>query len=73
MARKHCKRTDSRGVVQVLNSGAYLAQTLKRGRDASRDLATCWTCGRTWDDGVPTAWTPAPSARCPFEYSHKGH
>lgn len=34
------------------------------------DLATCGTCGRTWDDAVPTATTPAPSGRCPFEYDH---
>jgi hypothetical protein len=32
--------------------------------------ATCGTCGRTWEDGVPTSVTPAPSARCPFEYEH---
>jgi hypothetical protein len=32
--------------------------------------ATCGTCGRSWDDGKPTSWTPAPSARCPFEDFH---
>lgn len=31
---------------------------------------TCGECGRTWDDAVPTSWTPAPSARCPFEHFH---
>lgn len=31
---------------------------------------TCGTCGLSWDDAIPTAWTPAPSARCPFEYFH---
>lgn len=31
---------------------------------------TCGECGRTWDDAVPTAYTPAPSARCPFEHWH---
>lgn len=35
------------------------------------DLATCGTCGRSWDDSVVTAWTPAPSGRCPFEYEHE--
>lgn len=30
-------------------------------------LATCGQCGRTWDDTIPTSYTPAPSARCPFE------
>ena len=34
------------------------------------DPATCGTCGRTWDDGVSTGITPAPSARCPFEPFH---
>jgi hypothetical protein len=34
------------------------------------DPATCGTCGLTWDDGVSTSWTPAPSGRCPFEYFH---
>ena len=31
---------------------------------------TCTTCGRTWDDAIATYYTPAPSARCPFEYFH---
>jgi hypothetical protein len=34
------------------------------------DIATCGSCGRSWDDGQSTALTPAPSARCPFEYEH---
>lgn len=38
----------------------------------AEDLVTCGECGRSWDDAVPTSWTPAPSARCPFEYFHKG-
>ncbi len=32
--------------------------------------ATCGHCGLSWDDGKSTAWTPAPSARCPFESFH---
>jgi hypothetical protein len=35
-----------------------------------RSLATCGTCGRSWDDDIITSMTPAPSARCPFEYCH---
>lgn len=31
---------------------------------------TCGTCGRSWDDGKSTSITPAPAARCPFEYEH---
>lgn len=34
------------------------------------DPVTCGHCGRTWDDAVSTGVTPAPSARCPFEYWH---
>jgi hypothetical protein len=32
--------------------------------------ATCGSCGRSWDDSISTGWTPAPSARCPFEAFH---
>lgn len=38
--------------------------------DPAVDRVTCGTCGRSWDDAVVTEWTPAPSARCPFEYWH---
>lgn len=31
---------------------------------------TCGVCGLSWDDGVSTSMTPAPAARCPFEYFH---
>lgn len=39
------------------------------GESAQR-LMTCGTCGRSWDDAIPTSWTPVPSGRCPFEYFH---
>ena len=51
----------------------YPVKVLKPGTEAYRnakDLATCGTCGRSWDDAVVTGITPAPSARCPFEYYH---
>lgn len=38
---------------------------------AAIDPATCGTCELTWDDGIGTTWTPAPSGRCPFEYFHR--
>jgi hypothetical protein len=39
--------------------------------DTSLDaIATCGSCGRSWDDSVVTSMTPAPSARCPFEPFH---
>jgi hypothetical protein len=35
------------------------------------NVATCGTCGRSWNDAAISSWTPAPSARCPFEYDHE--
>jgi len=35
------------------------------------DIATCGTCGRSWNDAAISSVTPAPSARCPFEYEHE--
>jgi len=36
----------------------------------AKDPAVCGTCGLSWDDGIVTSMTPAPSARCPFEAFH---
>lgn len=33
-------------------------------------IATCGTCGQSWDDLLITSMTPAPSGRCPFEAFH---
>jgi hypothetical protein len=38
--------------------------------DNTKSRRTCGTCGLSWDDAVPTEWTPTPAARCPFEYFH---
>jgi len=35
------------------------------------DLMTCGHCGRTWNDAAISAYTPTPSARCPFEFAHE--
>jgi hypothetical protein len=35
------------------------------------DIATDGACGLSWDDSIITGMTPAPSARCPFEYFHR--
>ncbi len=35
------------------------------------DIVTDGGCGLSWDDSIITSMTPAPSARCPFEYFHK--
>lgn len=42
-----------------------------RDTDKAKDRATCGQCGLSWDDAIGTTWTPAPSARCPFEYFHR--
>lgn len=41
-----------------------------KAAEAAGTLYTCGACGRAWDDGIVTSWTPTPSARCPFEYFH---
>lgn len=48
----------------------FPVKVLKPGQHAEVK-ATCGTCGRSWDDNIITEWTPAPSARCPFEYFHE--
>lgn len=47
----------------------FPVQPLADGAPA-KDRATCGHCDLSWDDAIPTSWTPAPSARCPFEYFH---
>jgi hypothetical protein len=44
--------------------------TTVRARNKARSLTQCGTCLLYWDDAVSTSMTPAPSARCPFEYFH---
>ena len=34
------------------------------------DFATCGRCGMRWNDALVSQFTPAPSARCPYEYIH---
>ena len=33
-------------------------------------VAECGACERKWNDALITGTTPAPAARCPFEYEH---
>lgn len=55
----------------MFDTERYVARERKLGREnVGRYLATCATCRRTWDDGVVTAYTPAPGGRCPFEDTH---
>ena len=49
----------------------FPVRPIKPNDPTAKDPCTCGTCGLTWDDAVPTSWTPAPSARCPFEYFHE--
>lgn len=55
--------TDRRGVEYVLAGSETPSHFV--------DATTCGTCGRTWNDGVSTGVTPAPSGRCPFENDHR--
>lgn len=49
----------------------YEVQPLSADQVATAiEPTTCGTCGLTWDDGIVTSMTPAPSARCPFEAFH---
>ncbi len=61
--------------LELIGIHKYLGVTyVAKGRLAPpsfKDPVTCGSCGRTWDDAVPTSWTPAPSGRCPFEYMHR--
>jgi hypothetical protein len=41
-----------------------------RPTDAAQRRMSCGHCGRSWDDAIATSYTPAPSARCPFEDFH---
>jgi hypothetical protein len=42
-------------------------QPLDSNGDPITDLATCGTCGFTWDDALISAVTPVPAGRCPNE------
>ena len=57
--------THDTGVREVFKPAAYEVQY------PDAQIATCGHCGRSWDDSLSTAWTPAPSGRCPFEYEHQ--
>lgn len=48
---------------------SHPVRPLKPGAPAG-DRVTCNTCGLSWDDSIVTSYTPAPSARCPFEAFH---
>jgi hypothetical protein len=42
----------------------------QKAKDRAGCVATCGHCGLSWDDDKITGYTPAPSARCPFESWH---
>lgn len=47
----------------------FAVQPLKPGENPP-GKTTCGHCNLSWDDDIPTEWTPVPSGRCPFEYFH---
>jgi len=38
---------------------------------SATEITSCGSCGLQWDDAIVTSMTPAPAARCPFEYFHE--
>jgi hypothetical protein len=56
--------TDERGVEYAMGVFYDDLKHLPEG------YTLCNTCGRAWNDTKGTSVTPAPSARCPFEYDH---
>lgn len=63
--RKHIYRLHQSGAREVFDSARYL-EIYPEGK-----VTTCYSCGRSWDDAFVSGVTPAPSARCPFEYQHR--
>lgn len=61
---KQVWREHDSGVVEVFRVDEY------QDENAGVDIVTCGDCMRSWDDSHASAWTPAPSGRCPFEYGH---
>lgn len=49
----------------------YEVQPIDPTDPTAKSPATCGACGLSWDDGIATSMTPAPSARCPFEPFHE--
>lgn len=63
------KREKTTRPAQIVIPGDFPVQPVILG-DKAIDPVTCGTCGLTWDDAIPTEYTPAPSARCSFESFH---
>lgn len=55
-------RTDERGVEYAAAFVSF--------RNLPAGWALCGSCGVAWNDDKPTAVTPTPAGRCPFEYEH---
>jgi hypothetical protein len=60
---------ERRGIASPEVPADFPVRPLQPG-DSAEDRAKCGTCGREWDDAIPTAYTPTPAARCPFEGFH---
>ena len=49
----------------------FPVQPLRPGQNVpDRCIATCGTCGLSWNDCTSTSMTPTPAGRCPFEAFH---
>lgn len=54
---------------EISEANGATPQYDENGR-VKQDIVTCGNCGKSWNDALITDRTPAPSARCPYEYIH---
>jgi hypothetical protein len=67
----HVKVSRAKGrLVRNYRGVRYVAKG-RRAPVTFKAPCTCGHCGRTWDDAHVSELTPAPAARCPFEYMHR--
>lgn len=59
-----------RGALAMPIPADFPVQPIIPGHDDASAVATCGHCGLSWDDSKPSAFTPAPAGRCPFEAFH---
>lgn len=69
----HCNKLIVEGVETLTLSDIPESFPVRPTHRRGANIATCGSCGLSWDDSLSTGWTPAPSGRCPFEYFHVHH
>lgn len=69
-ARIEATKTTARKEAEASIKAQAEREVLTKVLAVASDIATCGTCGLSWDDGKSTSMTPTPSGRCPFEHFH---